>query len=433
MAVFTRRQFSAEKGICHMPKNTITQLPDPSGFSADAFTDVLRNGARKLIEQAIHAELAVLMAAFSKEKLEDGRARLVRHGHLPEREVMTGIGPVPVKVPRVRDRKPGEDKITFTPSILPRYLRKAKSVEELLPWLYLKGVSTGDFSEALAALLGPNAPGLSAKTITRLKADWWNDYEAWQKRDLSHRRFLYIWADGVYFKPRMAEERQCVLVIVGADEYGHKELLTMIDGFRESAESWRELLLDLRRRGLKQDPKLAIGDGALGFWTALREVFATTREQRCWVHKTMNVLNALPKSLQEKAKSHLHDIWQAETKVGAGAAFDFFVETYGVKYDKAVAKLVKDREALLTFYDYPAEHWKHIRTSNPIESTFATVRHRTKRTKGCLSRRTGLAMAFKLMMSAQNKWRKLDGQNRLPEIIQGVEFRDGLRQRQVAA
>ena len=433
MAVFTRRQFSAEKGICHMPETTITQLPDPSGFSADPFTDIIRDGARKLIEQAIQAELAVLMAAFSAEKLENGTSRLVRHGYLPEREVMTGIGPVPVKVPRVRDRKPGEDKITFTPSILPRYLRKAKSVEELLPWLYLKGVSTGDFSEALAALLGPNADGLSAKTITRLKADWWNDYEAWQKRDLSHRRFLYIWADGVYFKPRMAEEKQCVLVIVGADEYGRKELLAMIDGFRESAESWRELLLDLKRRGLKQDPNLAIGDGALGFWTALREVFATTREQRCWVHKTMNVLNALPKSLQDKAKSHLHDIWQAETKAEAGAAFDFFVETYGVKYDKAVAKLVKDREALLTFYDYPAEHWKHIRTSNPIESTFATVRHRTKRTKGCLSRRTGLAMAFKLMMSAQGKWRKLDGQNRLPEIIQGIEFRDGLRQLQAAA
>ncbi|TBN35793.1 IS256 family transposase [Paracoccus subflavus] len=416
-----------------MPETTITQLPDPSGFSADPFTDIIRDGARKLIEQAIHAELAVLMAAFSAEKLENGTSRLVRHGYLPEREVMTGIGPVPVKVPRVRDRKPGEDKITFTPSILPRYLRKAKSVEELLPWLYLKGVSTGDFSEALAALLGPNADGLSAKTITRLKADWWNDYEAWQKRDLSHRRFLYIWADGVYFKPRMAEEKQCVLVIVGADEYGRKELLGMIDGFRESAESWRELLLDLKRRGLKQDPNLAIGDGALGFWTALREVFATTREQRCWVHKTMNVLNTLPKSLQDKAKSHLHDIWQAETKAEAGAAFDFFVETYGVKYDKAVAKLVKDREALLTFYDYPAEHWKHIRTSNPIESTFATVRHRTKRTKGCLSRRTGLAMAFKLMMSAQGKWRKLDGQNRLPEIIQGIEFRDGLRQLQAAA
>ena len=244
-----------------MPETTITQLPDPSGFSSDPFTDVLRDGARQLIEQAIHAELAALMAAFSGDKLEDGRARLVRHGHLPEREVMTGIGPVPVKVPRVRDRGAGDDKITFTPSILPRYLRKAKSVEELLPWLYLKGVSTGDFTEALAALLGPNAKGLSAKTVTRLKADWWTDYEAWQKRDLGARRFLYIWADGVYFKPRMAEEKQCVLVIVGADEYGRKELLAMTDGFRESTQSWREVLLDLKRRGLKQDPKLAIGDG----------------------------------------------------------------------------------------------------------------------------------------------------------------------------
>lgn len=415
-----------------MRENTITQLPDPSGFGTDPFTDVIRDGARKLIEQAIHAELATLMAAFSGEKLE-GRARLVRHGHLPEREVLTGIGPVAVKVPRVRDRGPGEDRITFTPSILPRYLRKARSVEELLPWLYLKGVSTGDFSEALAALLGPNAGGLSAKTITRLKADWWTEYQAWEKRDLSARRFLYIWADGVYFKPRMSEEKQCVLVIVGADEYGRKELLAMTDGFRESTESWREVLLDLKRRGLKQDPKLAIGDGALGFWTALREVFATTREQRCWVHKTMNVLNAMPKSLQSKAKAHLHDIWQAETRAAAKAAFDFFVETYGVKWDKAVAKLVKDRDVLLTFYDYPAEHWKHIRTSNPIESTFATVRHRTRRTKGCLSRKTGLAMAFKLMMSAQSKWRKLDGRNRLPQIIEGVEFRDGLRQLQTAA
>jgi len=416
-----------------MSETTITQLPDPSGFSADPFTDVIRDGASKLIEQAIHAEMAALMAAFSDEKLEDGRARLVRHGHLREREVMTGIGPVPVNVPRVRDWGTGEDKITFTPSILPRYLRKAKSVEELLPWLYLKGVSTGDFTEALEALLGPNAKRLSAKTVTRLKADWWKDYEVWQKRDLGSRRFLYIWADGVYFKPRMAEEKQCVLVIMGADEYGRKELLAMTDGFRESTQSWREVLLDLKRRGLKQDPKLAIGDGALGFWTALREVFATTREQRCWVHKTMNVLNAMPKSIQAKAKGHLHDIWQAETKAKANAAFDFFVETYGVKWDKAVAKLVKDRDALLTFYDYPAEHWKHVRTSNPIESTFATVRHRTKRTKGCLSRTTGLAMAFKLMMSAQKKWRKLDGQNRLPEIIQGIEFRDGIRQLQAAA
>ena len=333
---------------------------------------------------------------------------------------------MPVKVPRVRDRGAGADKITFTPSILPRYLRKAKSVEDLLPWLYLKGVSSGDFQEALAALLGPNARGLSATTISRLKADWWEDYQAWQKRDLSPRRFLYIWADGVYFKPRMAEEKQCVLVIVGADEYGHKELLGMTDGFRESTQSWRELLLDLKRRGLVHDPKLAIGDGALGFWAALREVYTATQEQRCWLHKTMNVLNAMPKSVQPKAKGHLHDIWQAETRRQAEAAFDFFIETYGVKYDKAAAKLVKDRDVLLTFYDFPAEHWKHVRTTNPIESTFATVRHRTRRTKGCLSRKTGLAMAFKLMMSAQAKWRKIDGRNRMPELIEGIAFRDGV-------
>ena len=281
-----------------MSETTISTLPDPSGFSPDPLTDLIREGARKLIEQAVEAELATLLAAFAEERLDDGRARLVRHGHLPEREILTGIGPVAVKVPRVRDRKPGAERISFTPSILPRYLRKAKSVEELLPWLYLKGVSTGDFGEALAALLGPDAKGLSAKTVTRLKANWWSEYEAWEKRDLGTRRFLYIWADGVYFKPRMAEEKQCVLVIVGADEYGRKELLAMTDGFRESTQSWREVLLDLKRRGLTQDPKLAIGDGALGFWTALREVFPTTQEQRCWLHKTMNVLNALPKSAQ---------------------------------------------------------------------------------------------------------------------------------------
>ena len=322
-----------------MSEDTITQLPDPSGLSADPITDLIRDGARKLLQQAIEAELQTLLAAHAGEHTVDGRARLVRHGHLPERNILTGVGPVPVKVPRVRDRGDGDEKVKFVPSILPRYLRKATSVEELLPWLYLKGVSSGDFQEALAALLGPDARGLSATTISRLKADWWKDYEAWQKRDLSARRFLYVWADGVYFKPRMAEEKQCVLVIVGADEYGRKELLGLTDGFRESTQSWRELLLDLKRRGLTQAPKLAIGDGALGFWAALREVFATTREQRCWVHKTMNVLNAMPKSVQPKAKGHLHDIWQAETAKDADAAFDFFVETYGAKYDKATSKV----------------------------------------------------------------------------------------------
>jgi transposase-like protein len=416
-----------------MTKTIISQFPDPSGFSADPLTDILRSGARRLIEQAVEAELSAFLVAHADDKTEDGMARLVRHGHLPEREVMTGIGPVPVKVPRVRDRGTGDDRIRFRSSILPPWLRKAKSIEDLLPWLYLKGISTGDFQEALAALLGSNAAGLSATTISRLKADWWVDYERWQRRDLSARRFVYVWADGVYFRPRMAEEKQCVLVLIGADEWGRKEVIGLSDGYRESTQSWRELLLDLKRRGLAHAPEMAIGDGAMGFWAALREVFGSTREQRCWVHKTGNVLNAMPKSVQPKAKGHLHDIWQAGTRAEADAAFDFFAETYGVKYDKAVAKLIKDRDVLLAFYDFPAEHWKHIRTSNPIESTFATVRHRTGKTKGCLSRKTGLAMAFKLMMSAQAKWRKLDGANRIPEIVQGVEFKDGIKQLQTAA
>ena len=416
-----------------MKKTTITELGNPAGFSADPLTDILRSGARRLIEQAVEAELSAFLDTYSSDRIEDGRARLVRHGHLPEREIMTGIGAVPVKVPRVRDRGSDTEKVRFTSSILPPYLRKAKSIEDLLPWLYLKGISTGDFGEALGALLGPNAAGLSSTTITRLKADWWNDYDRWQRRDLSTRRFVYIWADGVYFKPRMAEEKQCVLVLMGADEWGKKEIIGLCDGYRESTQSWRELLLDVQRRGLTHAPDLAVGDGALGFWNALREVYGATKEQRCWFHKTGNVLNTMPKSVQAKAKAHLHDIWQAETRADAESAFDFFVKTYGVKYDKAVEKLTKDRDVLLAFYDFPAEHWKHIRTTNPIESTFATVRHRTGKTKGCLSRKTGLAMAFKLMMSAQKKWLKLNGANRMPEIINGVVFKDGIKQIKNAA
>lgn len=415
-----------------MSKSTIAKLPDPQGISNDPLTEILREGARGLIQQAVEAELSNLLQHHSADKTPDGHARLVRHGHLPEREILTGVGTVPVKVPRVRDRGESAEKIRFTSPLLPPYLRKAKSVEELLPWLYLKGISTGDFQEALAALLGPNAAGLSSSTISRLKADWWADYERWQKRDLSARRIVYVWADGVYFQPRM-DEKQCVLVLIGADEWGKKEILGLTDGFRESTQSWRELLLDLKRRGLTYAPDLAVGDGALGFWAALREVFGETAEQRCWVHKTANVLNAMPKSLQPKAKAHLHDIWQAETKADASAAFDFFMETYGIKYERAVGKLTKDRDVLLAFYDFPAEHWKHIRTTNPIESVFATVRHRTGKTKGCLSRKTGLAMAFKLMMSAQGKWQRLNGANRMPEIIQGVAFIDGIKQIQTAA
>lgn len=283
-----------------MTKNTIAKLPDPQGISGDPLTEILREGARGLIQQAVEAELLNLLQHHAADKTPGGHARLVRHGHLPEREIMTGVGAVPVKVPRVRDRGESAEKIRFTSSLLPPYLRKAKSVEELLPWLYLKGISTGDFQEALAALLGPNAAGLSSSTISRLKADWWADYERWQKRDLSARRIVYVWADGVYFQPRM-DEKQCVLVLIGADEWGKKEILGLTDGFRESTQSWRELLLDLKRRGLNHAPDLAVGDGALGFWAALREVFGQTAEQRCWVHKTANVLNAMPKSLQPRA------------------------------------------------------------------------------------------------------------------------------------
>ncbi len=302
-----------------------------------------------------------------------------------------------------------------------------------MPWLYLKGISTGDFSESLAALLGPDAPGLAASTITRLKAAWWDEYEVWRRRDLSARRYVYFWADGVYFSPRMDRDKQCVLVIIGADAQGNKDIVAIVDGYRESAQSWRELLLDLKRRGLEAGPELAIGDGALGFWKALREVYGQTREQRCWVHKTANVLNQMPKSLQARAKGHLQDIWMAETKADAQNAFDFFIQAYGVKYDRAVERLIKDRERLLAFYDFPAEHWKHIRTTNPIESTFATVRLRTVKTKGCLSRKTALAMVFKLILSARRKWRKLNGSNQLAELIEGVPFKDGIKQIKHAA
>jgi transposase-like protein len=418
-----------------MSKSTVVPFELPSEFSPDPLTEVIQAGARELLRTAVQAEVSGFMAVHAHLLDEDGRQRLVRHGFLPEREVMTGIGTVPVQVPRIRDRGANEDgsKIRFRSSLVPPYLRKAKSVEELLPWLYLKGISTGDFSEALAALLGPDAEGLSASTITRLKATWWDEYEACRKRDLSGKRYVYIWADGVYFTPRLDGDRQCMLVIIGTDEYGEKDVLGIMDGFRENADSWRDLLRGLQKRGLTEPPELAIGDGALGFWTALRDVYPTTREQRCWVHKTANVTGAMPKLMREKAKADLQDIWMAETKKEANAALDLFVETYGVKYERAVAKLVKDRDVLLTFYDLPAEHWKHIRTTNPIESVFATVRNRTRKTKGCLNRKTALAMVFRLMMSAKKKWRNISGPNRLPELIQGVEFKDGIKQLQNAA
>lgn len=417
-----------------MTNDTVVQLVQPGSFS-DPLTEVLRNGARALLAQAVEAEVAEFLGKHADLKTRDGHQRIVRHGHLPEREVMTGIGPVPVRQPRVRDRGAAAgdvERLRFTPTILPPYARRSKSLEVLIPILYLKGISTGDFEEALAALLGKDAPGLSAATISRLKEAWTDEHNRWKRRDLSTRRYVYVWADGIYLQARLEDEKQCILVLIGATSEGRKELIGFTDGARESAQDWRELLLDLKRRGLTGAPQLAIADGGLGFWRALGEIWPTTREQRCWVHKTANVLNKLPKSQQPKAKRSLQEIWMAETRGEAKAAFDAFIESYQLKYDKAADCLAKDRDALLAFYDFPAEHWKHLRTSNPIESTFATVRHRTIRSKGCLSNATALAMVFKLVDAAQKSWRRLDGHNQLPKVVLGAKFNDGLEVVQTA-
>ena len=409
-----------------MTDTNVLQFSQPGTF-ADPLTEVLRNGAQALLAQAVEAEVASLLERYAGEVTNDGRRRLVRHGHLPEREIVTGIGPVAVRCPRVRDRVgEGSERIRFSSAILPPYARRSKSLEVLIPILYLKGVSTGDFEEALAALLGKDAGGLSASTVARLKEAWSDEHARWRRRDLSAKRYVYFWVDGIHVQARLEDAAQCLLVIIGATPEGKKELVGLIDGVRESAQSWKELLLDLKRRGLAMGPELAIADGALGFWQAVEEVWPKTRGQRCWVHKTANVLNKLPKSQQPKAKRALQEIWMAETKKDALAAFDAFVETWGVKYEKAVDCLTKDREALLAFYDFPAEHWKHLRTTNVIESAFATVRHRTVRAKGCLSNKTALAMIFKLAEAAEKSWRRLDGHNLLPKLILGVKFADGI-------
>jgi putative transposase len=405
-------------------------VPLPNG--QDVLTDLLRDGARRLLAEAIEAEVAAWIDAHAHLKDASGRHQVVRNGHLPGRTIQTGIGPIEVEQPRVRDRRPAGQREAFTPAVLPPYLRRTKSLEELIPWLYLKGVSTGDFSEALKAILGPDAPNLSATTVTRLKAVWEQDHEAWSKRSLAGKRYVYVWADGVHFNIRLEEGRQCILVLMGATADGKKELIAIADGYRESEQSWKELLLDVKARGLEVEPSLAIGDGALGFWKAIRQIWDTTREQRCWVHKTANVLDKMPKGAQPKAKGRLHEIYRAEGRKEAEKAFDLFVRTYEAKYPKATECLVKDREVLLTFYDFPAEHWLHIRTTNPIESTFATVRLRHGKTKGSGSRAACLTMVYKLMESASKKWRTLNGSTLLPEVIKGTVFVDGARQQPAA-
>lgn len=392
--------------------------------------ELVLRGARQMLQAALDSEVQTFLDQHAAKVDGQGRRLVVRNGVLPAREILTGAGPLEISQPRVRDKssEPSE-RVRFRSSILPAYLRKSRSIEELIPWLYLKGISTGDFSEALQALVGPEAKGLSANVIVRLKESWSREYDAWMKRDLTGKQYVYVWADGIHAQIRLEDEpnsKQCLLVLMGATADGVKELITVQDGYRESEQSWSELLLDLKQRGLSTAPKLAVGDGALGFWAALRKVFPETQEQRCWVHKTANVLNNLPKSVQPKAKGDLHEIWQAETRENACKAFDHFLEKYVAKYEKACECLKKDRAALLTFYDFPAEHWGHLRTTNPIESTFATIRLRHRRTKGNGTRRACLTMMFKLAQSAEKRWRRLNGHERIMPLLQGRKFQDGI-------
>jgi putative transposase len=379
-------------------------IADESRSALDA---CVRAGARQMLQRALEYEVEAFLADHADRTDERGRKQVVRNGYLPARSIMTGAGPLEVQQPRVRDKALRVDeRVVFTSAILPPYLRKSRSIEELIPWLYLKGVSTGDYAEALQALVGTDAKGLSPNVIVRLKEKWGQEYEEWSRRDLSGEEFVYVWADGIHVNVRLEDEgnqKQCLLVLMGATAEGRKELIAVIDGVRESKQSWQELLLDLKQRGLTKPPKLAVGDGALGFWAALREVYPTTKEQRCWVHKTANVLNKMPKALQAKAKIDLHQIWLAETREMATKAFDHFLEKYGPKYEAACSCLSKDRDVLLAFYDFPAEHWGHLRTTNPIESTFSTIRLRHRRTKGSGSRKASLTMMFKLAQSASRR------------------------------
>ncbi|WP_379944535.1 IS256 family transposase [Marinobacter sp. LM1] len=405
-----------------MTQSTLRALSQPEEQVTDPLTELLRSGARELIAQAVEAELQVLLEQHAEHRLPDGRKAVVRNGYLPERTVQTGIGNVEIKVPKVRDRSGSG--VRFNSALLPPYLKRARSVEELLPWLYLKGVSTGDYQDALAALLGDQAKGLSANTISRLKQHWIDDHRRWCQRDLSQKRYVYWWADGVYSNVRM-DDRLCLLVIIGVTEHGRKELVAVEDGYRESEASWSELLSGLRARGLTTSPKLAIGDGALGFWKALAKCYPDTRHQRCWVHKTANILSALPKSVQPKVKAALHEIWMAETRADAHKAFDRTLVRFESKYPGAMERLRKDREELLAFYDFPAEHWIHIRTTNPIESTFSTVRLRSKRARNCGSRETTLAMVYKLLETAQKRWKRIKGFDLLALVVNNVKFKDG--------
>ena len=410
-----------------MGEDRVVQLASQNRID-DPLTELLREKAGELLHAAVNAECEAFLERLADRRDDHGRQAVVRNGYLPQRKVLTGLGAVPVQVPRVRDRTGGGAR--FESKLVPAYVRRAKSVDAVLPWLYLRGIAQADVGRALAALVGRDAANLSGPVIGRLKASWAAEYAAWQKADLSRERWVYLWVDGIYSGIRAEDQRLCALVVVGVNERGQKRFLAIADGVRESKQSWREVLIGLKQRGLHA-PSLAVGDGALGFWAALEEVFPQTRTQRCWVHKTANVLNYLPRSLQPKAKAGLQAIWMAETRQIAIKAFDAFLLTYQAKYPKATECLAKDRDALLAFYDFPAEHWIHIRTSNVIESCFATIRHRTDRVKGAFSRGTLLAMLFKLARAAEQSFRRIKGFNWIAEVIRGVKFVDGIKQDQI--
>ena len=404
-----------------MTDNTVLAFNKPD--KTDPLQEILQEGARKLLANAVEAEIQHFLSQHNDETV--GKAPVVRNGYLPERTIQTGLGDIAVKIPKTRDRT--HSGLKFNSTLIPPYLKRTQSIEDFLPWLYLRGISTGDFSESLQHLLGVDAAGLSPGTISRLKQGWEQDYQDWNRRDLSKKRYVYIWADGIHSNVRM-DDRLCLLVIIGSDAQGNKELIALSDGYRESAASWEETLLDLTQRGLTIPPKLAVGDGALGFWNALSKTWPQTAQQRCWVHKTANVMEKLPKSMQPKVKEALHNIWGAETRKEAETAFEHCIERFSPKYPKAMNCLAKDKTTLLAFYDFPAENWQHIRTTNPIESVFATVRLRTTRTKNCGSRNTTLAMAFKLVETAQKKWKRLRGYKHLADVIIGVQFTNGIKE-----
>lgn len=410
-----------------MKEDTVIRLKrqeEEKGF--DILRDILRRGAKKLLAQAIEAEISEYLEQYGNERLEDGKKAVVRNGYLPERTVQTGIGDVEVKIPKIRDRA-GQNR-KFSSAIIPPYLKRSKNLSELLPVLYLKGISTGDFSEALSSILGKEASGLTSSTISRLKSEWESEYCGWQKRDLSHKRYVYVWADGVHFHVRSNDARACMLVMIGVTDTGRKELIAVELGYKENTENWRGIINGLKAQGLEYPPELVIADGALGLWNAVTQEWSSSRHQRCWVHKSQNVLCKLPKTVQKTAKTYLHEIWQAETKKDALASYDKMVQVFEAKYPKAMKCLTKDKEQMLAFYDFPAVHWYHIRTSNAIESVFSTVRLRSDKTKNCVSEKTLSSLVFKLTQSAQKNWQKIRGFDELKNVIQGINFVDGIKQ-----